>query len=264
MSWIMMLMELAVAGPPNRATVVAVYDGDTFTLNTGEKVRLRGVNTPELRPKEKFGIEARDAAKEILLNQPVWLTYGEVKEDSYGRLIASVRTKDTDIGEHLLKKGLGHVFLIPPEEVDVESYLAAQMVAKKNRDGIWSLSRYDSDFHFTSFHANAAGNDRKNVNGEYLRICNISQKEQSTGSLSIRNIKGLSFQLDDIVIPAGHTVKLHSGRGTNQSNPSRQLELYLGSNSPIWSNDHDRATLSDTSGKVHDSRLHKPKTRPKQ
>ena len=43
--------------PPKQAVVVAVYDGDTFTLDTGQKVRLRGVNTPELRPPEEYGLE---------------------------------------------------------------------------------------------------------------------------------------------------------------------------------------------------------------
>ena len=34
---------------------VSVYDGDTYTLADGNKIRLRGVNTPELKPAEDFG-----------------------------------------------------------------------------------------------------------------------------------------------------------------------------------------------------------------
>ena len=138
MSILLLTISVALAkDAPNRAIVVAVYDGDTFTLDNGDKVRLRGVNTPELRPKERFGIEARDAARELLLNETVWLTYGETKRDSYGRLIASVRTKDQDVGAHLLGLGLGHLFLIPPEGVDVPAYLKEQAKAKSKNIGIW-------------------------------------------------------------------------------------------------------------------------------
>ena len=45
--------------PPSHGRIISVYDGDTYTLSDGSKIRLRGVNTPELRPKEEFGIEAR-------------------------------------------------------------------------------------------------------------------------------------------------------------------------------------------------------------
>ena len=40
--------------PPKTGVIIAVYDGDTFTLDNGDKIRLRGANTPELRPKEAF------------------------------------------------------------------------------------------------------------------------------------------------------------------------------------------------------------------
>ena len=40
---------------PRYGRVVSVYDGDTYTLADGNKIRLRGVNTPELKPAEDFG-----------------------------------------------------------------------------------------------------------------------------------------------------------------------------------------------------------------
>ena len=55
--------------PPESSTVASVYDGDTVTLATGDKIRLRWVNTPELKPAEAYGIEARDAAKEFLTGE---------------------------------------------------------------------------------------------------------------------------------------------------------------------------------------------------
>ena len=123
--------------PPKTGIIIAVYDGDTFTLDNGEKIRLRGANTPELRPAEAFGIEARDAVADLILNQKVTLTYGDVERDGYGRLIASVSTEKHDVATYLLENGLAHAFFIPPESLDTPMLLAAQTKAQDKSVGIW-------------------------------------------------------------------------------------------------------------------------------
>jgi len=267
---IFLFSSLLLAAPnentpgPKKGRIVAVYDGDTFTLSNGDKIRLVGVNTPELRPKEEFGLAARDAVADILINEEVYLTYGAVPRDSYGRLIASVRTEDTDIGEFLLREGLGHLFLIPPEGIDREKYLQAQTEAQNANKGIWSLSRYQSNLHLTSFHANAPGIDNDNINGEYLRVCNTTAETLNVAGYTITDLQGNSWEFPELHVPPGHTFKVFSGRGRTQSNPEKQLEIYLGSYRPIWNNEHDRASIYDPNGALQDSRLHKPKTKPKQ
>ena len=251
------------ASPPRSGIIISVYDGDTFTLDTGDKIRLRGVNTPELRPKEAYGIEARDAAADFLLQQKVTLHYGAVQKDGYNRLIASVETKEGDVGTHLLSLGLGHIFLIPPESVDLPKMLLAQETAQETKKGLWSNPRYTSRLHITSFHANGKGRDSAFVNGEYLRVCNISSQEVSTKGFRIRNLAGKEFSLPEIKIPVGHTVKIFSGYGRHQKDPQKQLEIYLGSRVPIWNNTHDFVRIMNDEGKVEDEREHKPKTPPK-
>jgi micrococcal nuclease len=249
---------------PKNGRIVAVYDGDTFTLDNGEKIRLRGVNTPELRPKEKFGIEARDAAANLLINQDVELEYGSVHRDAYGRLIASVTVEGVDVAEYLAREGLGHVFLIPPDNLSNEqALLDAQSQAQDKNKGIWSLSRYGSNLHMTSFHANAPGNDNDNINGEYIRVCNTTYKTLNIGGYIITDIHGKKWVFPDMDIPAGHTFKVISGQGKHQKEPTRQLEVYLGSYRPIWNNDHDRATIFSSDGSIQDTREHKPKSRQK-
>ena len=251
---------LASPEPPTKAVVSSVYDGDTFTLSDGSKIRLRGVNTPELRPMEDYGIEARDAVARLLINQTVQLSYGKVKQDSYGRYIASVQVKDVDIGTYLVENGLGHVFIIPPEKLNVPSLMAAQEKARKAQLGIWRTSRYQGDVHMTSFHANAPGNDNQNVNGEYIRLCNIRSKPVELKDYSIRNISGSFYKFPKMLLPPGHTVKIHSGKGRIKQNPKKQLEIYLQSNRPIWNNRHDRASIYNGEGQLQDSREHSPKT----
>jgi len=261
----------AEAPAPTHAVVVDVYDGDTLTLNNGDKVRLRGVNTPELRPAEAYGIEAREAAKNLVLQREVILTYGEVKRDGYGRLLASVKLKDgTDLATHLLELGLGHLFLIPPEELDVTTLRNAQQIAKAGGLGIWSNAREESVLRITSFHANGDGDDNRNVNGEYLRVCNISNKPVELNGYTIRDISGRSWTLPAMIVPVGHTFKLHSGTNpdrysgeAHQTDPSRQLEVYLGESRQIWDNTRDHATIYDRHNNLVDERHHEPKNPPR-
>lgn len=247
------------AGMPATATVVSVYDGDTFTLDTGEKVRLRWVNTPEMRPPEDYAVEAREATKDLVLNKTVTLNYGPVTRDGYGRLIADAQVGDENLSKHLLELGMGHLFVIPPASEDLTALIAAQERARAANRGIWSTERYQGELHITSFHANAEGDDRANVNGEYLRVCNISTHPVDLQGYRIVDLSGTSHEFPAVILPAGTTVEIHSGKGATQADPSQQLEIYLGSEQPIWNNERDRATIYDRYGKVVDSRAHEVK-----
>jgi hypothetical protein len=93
----------------------------------------------------------------------------------------------------------------------------------------------------TGIHANAAGDDRRNLNGEYALVRN-------TGTAAI-NLAGWKldagdrsqrFTLPSYPLKKGATVRIHTGRGTTKAG-----HLYLGSGRPIWNNDGDTATLID-------------------
>jgi len=248
--------EVSTADVPTNGRIVSVYDGDTMTLESGDRIRLRWVNTPELRPQEDYGIEAREAAKALVIGKTAALVFGPVKRDGYGRLIAGIEVDGTDLSTLLLEQGLGHLFLIPPDDTDHTERRAAQTRARAAGRGIWSTDRYKGLLHITSFHANAPGDDRANVNGEYLRICNVSDRPVDLDGFRITEQSGQSWLLPPLLVPPGHTFKLHSGKGVNQSDTSSQLAVYLGSDTPIWNNTRDRATLYDRHGRVIDSRIH--------
>ena len=110
--------------------------------------------------------------------------------------------------------------------------------------------------HITSFHANADGDDRQNVNGEYLRICNISGETLDLSGFKIADISGNSWVFPKMLLPPGNTVKVHSGKGTNQADPMEQMTIFLGNADPIWNNKEDRATIYDRFGRMVDARTH--------
>ncbi len=248
---------------PEEATVVKAYDGDTLTLENGDKVRLRWVNTPELRPAEDFGIEARDAAIAYVVNKRVKLIFdGADARDGYGRILAGIRLEDGgDLSIHLAERGLGHVFVIPPDSEDLTKLYEAQAKAKAAKLGIWSTDRYAGDLHITSFHANGRGDDRAFVNGEYLRVCNVGATTVDLSAYTLKDSDGNEWKLPKLNLPVGHTVKIHSGKGTNQGSETEQITAYLQSDDPIWDNDGDEAILVDSAGAVVDRREHVVKNR---
>jgi endonuclease YncB( thermonuclease family) len=241
--------------PPEAGTVANCYDGDTCTLDSGDKIRLRWVNTPELKPAEPYGPEARDAANLFLKASRVGLIIEDPANarDGYGRIVAGLETDAGNLSIHLLEKGMGHLFIIPPDATDLAPFLEAQEKARRANRGIWSTDRYQGALHITSFHANAAGDDRENVNGEYLRICNVTSEAMNVDGFRIAKANGKSWTFPALVIPAGHTVKVHSGQGEHQGNAADQLAIFLGSPTPIWSNSGDSATVYDRFGRVVDS-----------
>ncbi len=242
--------------PPATATVVNVYDGDTLTLSTGDRVRVRNVNTPELKPAEAYGIDARDATRSLVDGKVVTLSYGSTTRDGYGRLLASVSVDGQDLALFLLERGFGHLYVIPPIEQDLAPFIAAQEKARQAKRGIWSNAAYQGVIHITSFHANADGDDRSNINGEYFRLCNMSAQPVDLAAFKLTDISGNTWEFPSVVLPPGNTVKVHSGRGTNQLDDSQQLAIFLQNSGPIWNNQEDRLTIYDRFGKVVDSRAH--------
>jgi endonuclease YncB( thermonuclease family) len=248
------------APAPDSGEVVKVYDGDTITLSGGDKVRLKWVNTPELRPLEPFAKEARDAAAELVMGQTVHLAYGPGgKRDGYGRLVAGVRTEEADLSSMLVEKGLAHVFIIPPDDLDPSALLALQEEAKAAKRGIWSLDQFQGPLHITSFHANGRGDDRAFPNGEYLRVTNITSAPIDLSAFTIENFAGTRFDLPDVSLPPGHTVKIHSGKGTHKTDPAAQIAIYLGSDGPLYDNKRDRVTIRTKDGAVVTERQHQVK-----
>lgn len=104
------------------AKVLSVYDGDTITVMVDMgmkhfnrvKVRLLGINTPEIRTKDPIekakGINARDYLKERIEGKTVILK--TVKKGKFGRWLGLIWTTDDDgviiaesINDELIRTG---------------------------------------------------------------------------------------------------------------------------------------------------------------
>lgn len=253
--------EGSVAPAPKRARCVRVIDGDTLVLDGDERVRVLYINTPE--KKEEMGPEAGQFTRDLVLFKEVDLVYSADSErDHYGRLLAEVYVDGVSLEESLLSEGMAHLFLLAPERppANIDRLIAAQARARQEGKGVWATERYRSTLHITSFHANARGHDGENLNGEYLRIANVTGQPLNVGGYTLSSAHGKVLTLPDFTIPAGYSFQILSGEGVTNDDPSAgPLQIYWGSTFPIWINDGDAATLRDTSGHPVDKVVHAPK-----
>ncbi len=131
--------------------VERIVDGDTLVLENGEKVRLIGINTPELahqgHPEEPGGRAARDALERLVRDNDGRLRVcpGSDPRDRYGRLLAHLAGRQgDDIAYRLLLQGQGHVIAIPPNLGSLDCHRSAESKARKSRLGVWDRPVVDA------------------------------------------------------------------------------------------------------------------------
>lgn len=98
-----------------RARVMEVYDADTITVNIDlgfhsglsyEKVRLFGINAPEVRGEERpEGLDSRDYLRSLILNKDVIMETFKDSKGKYGRWLANIWLDGMNVNEHLVETG---------------------------------------------------------------------------------------------------------------------------------------------------------------
>jgi micrococcal nuclease len=124
--------------------VTRVVDGDTIdvrlTSGKRERVRLIGIDTPELRPAECYATEAKSRATALALGKTVRLRGDPTQDtrDRYRRLLAYVSLANgTDVGRTLLAGGFAKVYVFERNFVRLSTYRTAETAAKSAQRGMW-------------------------------------------------------------------------------------------------------------------------------
>jgi len=95
-------------GQTNIALVTRIVDGDTIELQTGEHVRLLGINTPEKG--EKYYDKAKEFLEKEILNKTVELKFGKEKTDLYNRTLAYVFFQGENINKKIISNGFANAY----------------------------------------------------------------------------------------------------------------------------------------------------------
>ena len=103
-----------------RAKVIKVYDGDTITVNIdlgfkvqvqSEKIRLMGINTPEVRGEERpLGLISRDRLRDLIMDKDIIIKTYRDKKGKYGRYLGDIYIEIDDelicVNDWLVTEGL--------------------------------------------------------------------------------------------------------------------------------------------------------------
>jgi micrococcal nuclease len=262
-------------GVPYSARVVHVTDGDTLNVvfpgGDQETVRILGVDTPEVT------LAGTDPGSFEGVSDPVVLrSWGEVatstlrrevegrevavttdraagERDCYGRLLAYLQTDEgKDIGEVLLSRGLARVYT-PESFARKGRYLEVQAEAKRRGIGIWSgmtpAIPGSNGVFIADVHPDAAGDDRTNLNDEYITLENGAGVPIDLAGWQVQDSDGFVGTLPEMGIYPGARIILHTGNGT-----ANGTDLFFGSTVPLLNNDGDSITLFDPAGRAVSTR----------
>lgn len=122
--------------------VTRVIDGDTVEIESGQKVRYIGIDTPETAHPTKgvecFGKEATAKNRQLAEGQLVRLEKDISETDKYGRLLRYVWVGETMVNDYLVRQGFAHSSTYPPDVKYQNQFTEAQQEARENNRGLWA------------------------------------------------------------------------------------------------------------------------------
>ena len=140
-------LQKTIPSTRSKYRVTRIIDGDTIVLENNKRVRLLGINAPEIQnryhPGEPGGADAKKWLQQKLQGRSVYLEHDRQTHDHYKRMLAHLYLPD---GQHvnlsLVEKGLATVNLIPPNLLHANTFIRAQQQAETRKLGIWSMQYY--------------------------------------------------------------------------------------------------------------------------
>ena len=134
---------------PPAHTVKYVVDGDTVRLQDDRRVRLIGIDAPEMggrgRTTEPYAVQAKRRLEALVKanNDQVSLRIGELSHDRYGRVLAHLYDrKGTSLEEQLVSEGLAYHAVVAPNIALADCLTQAEQYARQQRIGLWKNATF--------------------------------------------------------------------------------------------------------------------------
>jgi len=135
--------------------VTRAVDGDTLKLENGERVRLIGIDTPEMHESSKLNRDAQrsgqdvaaikqlgrqsyEFTKKLVEGKRVRLEFDVERFDKYKRILVYVYLSDgTFVNAEIVKQGYASLMTYPPNVKYAELFQKLYREARENRRGLW-------------------------------------------------------------------------------------------------------------------------------
>lgn len=217
--------------------VRSVADGDTLTLEDGRRVRLIGINAPEMG--QYLYEEAGDFLRGRVDHTTVYLEFDAEPTDQFDRLLAYVWLDDNLINIELLLSGYAASYFIPPNTRYINEFEEAERSAQAEEIGLWVTG--DAVLSITTIVYDAPGPDDENLNGEWVELRNDGDEPVNLRGFTLRDTSSANlYMFGSVNLPAGSTMRIYTGCGQDMV-----TEVYWCNDMSIWNNSGDTATLRD-------------------
>jgi len=135
--------------------VTRAVDGDTLVLENKERVRLIGIDTPEMHESNKLNRDAQRSGqdvetikqlgrqsyaftKKLVEGKRVRLEFDVERFDKYKRILAYVYLEDgTFVNARIVQEGYASLMTYPPNVKYADLFLKLYQEARKNQRGLW-------------------------------------------------------------------------------------------------------------------------------
>jgi len=135
--------------------VTRAVDGDTLVLENNERVRLIGIDTPEMHESSKLNRDAQrsgqdeaaikqlgrqsyEFTRKLVEGKRVRLGFDVERFDKYKRILAYVYLSDgTFVNAEIVKQGYASLLTIPPNVKYADLFLKLYRQARENKRGLW-------------------------------------------------------------------------------------------------------------------------------
>jgi len=144
------------AGDDYRCVLVSrVVDGDTLVMENNQRVRLIGIDTPEMHDSSKLNRDAKrsgedietikalgrqsyEFTKKLLQGQRVRLEFDVERYDKYKRILAYVYLEDgTFANARIVEEGYASLMTYPPNVKYADLFLKLYRQAREDKRGLW-------------------------------------------------------------------------------------------------------------------------------
>ena len=135
----------APATAATACTIVRVVDGDTIVCAPDVRVRLIGIDTPEMRDRPSGPQAKQVLAGRLTLGSVVSLEGDVDAHDRYGRTLAYVWVDGVMVNWWMMRNGWARLLTVPPNVRWVGALTAAQRAARLEQRGFWATGRFTCD-----------------------------------------------------------------------------------------------------------------------